>query len=396
MPRNPNKIDYSGGFPPFLMPFSKLLDPRTGGNTKHHFGEIIFMVYTCILCGINHDEDMEEFCDIHKSWFKKWISLPNGIPSYNTFSRVFEAIEPKLFAECIIEQIKEIKGDLTTNHIAIDGKVLRGSSNTQDKHIHAVSAWACDEGLTLAQTFVNNKSNEITAIPELLNLLNIENTVISIDAMGTQTAIANSIIEKKGDYVMAVKGNQQTLYDEIHDQFLFATRQLKNKKLNPKNWSADETKHEERGREELRQTLVCHNLEWMSKSVREKWSNLSSVIMVIRKTNLEDGSERRQTSYYMTSLSGVKATELQRYIRNHWSIENSCHWVLDAVFREDSIQVSKRNAAKNLATARRIALNALKGAPETSRRKKPASISKKQMRAAGDPNYREQCLFGSP
>lgn len=337
-------------------------------------------------------EHMEEFCDANEEWFLKWITLPNGIPSYNTFSRIFEALDPTTFSQCIVSHLETIGKNVSSKHIAIDGKALRGSKNTQDRHIHSVSAWACEEGLTLAQTFVSKKSNEITAIPELLKLLNIEGAVVSIDAMGAQTAIAEMIVDMKGDYLLSVKGNQKSLFDEINDQFVFALRQLDQKKLDPDNWSSDETVELVRGREETRRTLVSHNLDWMAKSIKSKWDKLSCVIMVYRHTNLEDGSIRRDVSFYMSSLDDVKAPEIQQFIRNHWNIENSCHWVLDTVFREDANQVSKRNAAKNLATARRIALNTIKQAPEISRRKKPASISKKQLRAAQDLSYREQCL----
>ena len=392
MPRNPNKIDYSAGFPPFFSAFSSLEDPRCGGNTKHHFGEVIFMAFTCIFCGINSYEDMEDFCEANEIWFSKFLEIPNGIPSYNTFSRIFEAIPPDEFAQCILFHLESANCDLENRHIAIDGKCLKGSSNTQDKHIHSVSAWACDKGLTLGQTFVANKSNEIKAIPELLKKLNIQNTVVSIDAMGTQTEIADLIIERKADYLLAVKGNQKSLLDEINDHFNFALAQLNKKKLNPDNWSSFETKELSRGRDEIRKTLVCHNLEWMSKSIRNRWKELNCIILVYRHTNLEDGSQRSQASYYISSLKDVKVSKIEQYVRNHWNIENCCHWILDAIFREDSIQVSKRNAAKNLATARRIALNILKQSPEISKRKKPASISKKQFQAAINTTYRETCL----
>jgi len=305
-------------------------------------------------------------------------------------------MKPEDFAQCILLHLQDIGIYAKAKHIAVDGKSLRGSSNTQDKHIHAVSAWACDEGVTLAQNFVNEKSNEITAIPELLEILDIQGSVVSIDAMGTQTAIAELIVKQKGDYLLAVKANQKALFNELNDHFNFALRQLSKKKLNPKNWSSSETAETSRGREETRKVLVCHNLEWMDKSVRDRWKNLNSIVMVYRHTNLEDGKQRSQISFYMSSLSQPPAIEIQKYIRNHWKIENSCHWVIDTTFNEDAVQVSKRNAAKNLSVARRIALNTLKNAPEISKRKKPASLSRKQLRASHDSSYREQCLCISP
>ena len=392
MPRNPNKIDYSGGFPPFFNSFSSLSDPRTGGNTLHHFGSIIFMTYTCIICGVSKYDLMEEFCDANEAWFARWIDLPNGTPCGNTFARVFESIDPESFAHCIVTHLESIQYQHKPQQIAIDGKALRGSKTAESRHIHAVSAWACESGITLSQTFVSDKSNEITAIPALLDLLNIEGCVISIDAMGTQSKITDLIVDKKADYLLSVKGNQKELHEEVKDHFEYALKQLSGKKLDPVNWSLDQTIELSRGRDETRQTLVCHNLDWMQKSIRQKWKNLECIIMVYRHTILEDGSIRQDASYYMSSLKEVRAPEVQRYIRGHWAIENNCHWVIDTIFREDANEVTNRNSAKNLSTMRRIALNTLKNAPEISRKKAPASMTKKQLRAAQDIDYREQCL----
>ena len=168
MPRNPNKIDYSGGFPDHFETFKAPQDSRKGGHTLHHFGEIIFMAFTCIVCGVKSYELMEEICDIRHKWFKKWLSLPNGIPSYNTFARVIEGLDPVLFSQCIMTHLQLAKVDIEAEQIAIDGKALRGSRTKDLRHTHAVSAWACDKGMTLAQAFVDEKSNEITAVPKPL------------------------------------------------------------------------------------------------------------------------------------------------------------------------------------------------------------------------------------
>ena len=171
MPRNPDKTDYTGGFPANFTSFESISDPRNGGNTLHHFGEIIFMAFTCILCGVKSYDLMEEFCEVRLKWFRKWIKLPNGVPSYNTFARVFEAIEPGEFSRCIAKHLEQAGVTIASNQIAVDGKALRGSRNKQESHVHAVSAWACESGITLAQCFVGEKSNEITAIPGLLEML---------------------------------------------------------------------------------------------------------------------------------------------------------------------------------------------------------------------------------
>ena len=218
--------------------------------------------------------------------------------------------------------------------IAIDGKALRGSRSGETSHLHAVSAWACEAGITLAQAFVGEKTNEITAIPELLEMLNLKGAIVTIDAMGTQ--------------------------DTGHD------------------------------RSETRQIMVCHDLDWMDQDIRKDWKGLSSVIMVHRHTLLAAGKTRSGTSYYMSSLQGVPALELLGYIRGHWSIENRCHWVLDAIYREDHNQTRDRQSAANHSTLRRMALNGHNPMPFEGKKRK--SLPKRELRAACDESYLEQLL----
>ena len=392
MPRNPNRIDYTQGLPEGLHAFEDLQDPRTGGRTLHHFGEIIFMALTCIVCGVKSYELMEEFCELKRPWFEKWLKLPNGIPCYNTFARVLEALDPVLFSQCIINHLNESGILEAGGQIAIDGKALRGSRSGASSHIHAVSAWACKSGLTLAQAFVSEKSNEITAIPKLLKMLNIQGAVVTIDAMGTQREIAEQILLQEGDYIFCVKGNQGNLHKEIIDEFDFAAQQLGGRKLSSEKWSYAESEERGHGRVEKRQTVVCHSIDWMQSSIRDEWKGLNCVVMVSRHCELGGGKTRSETSYFMSSLKGVEAEEMQRYIRGHWGIENSCHWVLDTLFREDHNQTRAKNAAKNLSTLRRIALNALKQASDNSTRKRPKSLTKKQLQAAHDDAYLEEVL----
>lgn len=392
MPGNPNKIDYSRGFPESFEAFEELTDTRKDGYTKHHFGEVIFMAFTCIVCGVKSYELMEEFCKIRRKWFGKWLTLPNAIPSYNTFSRIMESLDPVLFSQCIITHLRLAGVELEDDQIAIDGKALRGSRTKEERHIHAGSAWACAKGITLAQSFVDEKSNEFTAIPELLKMLNLQGAVMTIDAMGTQRGIASQIIASGADYVLCVKGNQGDLHKEIIDQFDFAARQLDTTKRSSKNWSLYLEEEKNRGRLERRQTIVCHNIDWMTPKIRDHWKALASIILVQRQVREKDGNWRAEIHYYISSLKKVKAKKMQNYIRSHWRIENSCHWVLDTLFREDHNQTGKRNAAKNLSTLRRMALNALKRATDHSTRKRPGSLPKKQLRAAHDESYLEEIL----
>lgn len=390
MPRNPNKIDYSGGLPQGFEVFASIQDPRNGGNTRHHFGEILFIAFAAVLCGVRTYELMEGFAELREDWLRKWLKLPHGIPCYNTFSRVFQAIEPTAFAACIAEHLGRLGFEMQGGQIAIDGKALRGSRSGQTTHLHAVSAWACEAGITLAQTFVGEKTNEITAIPELLDMLNLKGAVVTIDAMGTQRAIAGKIVEKQGDYILSVKGNQGRLHDEIRDQFTFALRQLDPANLDPQRWSFAQTKDHGHDRSETRQIMVCHELGWMDPTIREEWKGLTCVIMVHRHTVVGAGKIRSETSYHMSSLQDVRAAEMLAYIRAHWDIENRCHWVLDAIYREDHNQTRDRTSAANHSTLRRMALNAHNRMADTGKRRN--SLPKREMRAALDPAYLEQLL----
>ena len=390
MPRNPHKTDYSQGFPEGFEIFASISDPRNGGHTRHHFGEILFIAFAAVLCGVRSYELMEEFGELRENWLCKWIKLPNGIPCANTFSRVFQAIEPTAFARCIAEHLARLGFAMKGGQIAIDGKALRGSRSGETTHLHAVSAWACEAGITLAQAFVGEKTNEITAIPELLEMLNLKGAVVTIDAMGTQRAIADKIVKKSGDYILSVKGNQDSLHDEIRDQFAFALRQLDPSRLDPQRWSFAQTKESGHDRSETRQIMICHDLDWMDPAIRKAWTGLSCVIMVYRHTLLGAGKIRSETSYYMSSLQDVRGPEMLAYIRGHWGIENRCHWVLDAIYREDHNQTRDRNSAANHSILRRMALNAHNRMPFEG--KKHKSLPKRELRAAHDTDYLEQLL----
>jgi hypothetical protein len=185
MPRNPNKSDWSGGLPACIASFSVIEDPRTGGNKLHYFGEVLFMAVSAMLCGMNCFSDIEDFCDLQIDWLRKWIKMPNGVPCAQTFSNIFAIIEPDLFNRCLAEHIGALHPTLKRQIIAIDGKRLRGSHGLDTEACHVVSAWAAESGLTLAQEYVADKSNEITAIPHLIEVLALSGQIITLDAMGT-------------------------------------------------------------------------------------------------------------------------------------------------------------------------------------------------------------------
>lgn len=385
MPRNPNKLDYSGGLPGCFEKFIVIEDPRTGGNKRHYFGEIIFIAVSALVCGVKSFSGMIEFAHIHKDWLKKWIELPNGIPAVQTLINLFSLMDSKLFAACIVEHIKHTHPELASQLIAVDGKALRGSAKNGDQQEHCLSAWAADTGVTLALEFIQDKSNEIPALPKLLDQLDIKGHVVSVDAMGTQVAAAKKIIDKEADYLMALKRNQSSLHDEVIAQFHFATTQIQMDKS--KAWSLSEQIEKANGRVTTRRVAVTNQLEWMQTSIRERWANLSSLIMI--ETESYDVSKKEtsiQKRYYISSL-GATAEVFQGLIRQHWSIENGCHWVLDTLYREDHSQVRIKNAVRNLAIVRRMAHNLLK--LDTSIKK---SLPMKQMRAMASDSYRNQIL----
>jgi predicted transposase YbfD/YdcC len=248
-----------------------------------------------------------------------------------------------------------------------------------------VSAWAAESGLTLAQEYVADKSNEMTAIPHLIEVLALSGQIITLDAMGTHTHIAEAIIEKKADYILALKGNQGNLHKEAQDQFHFAIRNLDLQ--HSEGWSYDRRIEKSNGRIVTRSVTVNHRLDWMDTEIRAKWRNLRSLIHVETQTTQLDSDEvRREVRYYISSLD-EPASAFQSHIRQHWSIENSCHWVLDTAFREDHNQTYIGHAAKNLGALRRIVLNLLKIDLTDTR-----SLPKKRRRAMLDLSYRDALL----
>ena len=385
MPRNPNKIDYSGGLPHSIQAFNVIEDPRTGGNKKHHFGEVLFICVVGLLCGMNTFSDIEDFAELQRDWFAKWLKLPNGIPRSQTFKNIFALIDPNQFALCLANHLQDLSPKLASQVIAVDGKTLRGSSTLNEDAAHVVSAWAAEEGLTLAREFVSNKSNEITAIPKLLEQMDVKGHTVTIDAMGTQVDIAQSIIDKGGDYILALKGNQGNLHKEVIDHIDFSLRQLDITKA--KGWTSASETEKSHGRVTTRSIVASCNLETLDSDLRARWPKLKTIIVVENETFEPSSGKNRKPErrYYISSLN-EGAEELLKKIRLHWSIENQCHWVLDVVFREDHNQTSGA-AAKNFGSLRRIALNILKSDTIIK-----GSLPKKRRHACLNQDYREKLL----
>lgn len=344
------------------------------------------MSVTAMLCGMNTFSDIAEFVDIQLDWFKKWIKMPNGIPTGQTFSNIFQIIDPKQFTDCLIDHVQTLFPKLAQQVIAIDGKTLRGSHGLKSSNEHCVSAWAQQSGVTLAVEYVQQKSNEITAIPKLLEQLKLKGHVVTLDAMGTQIKIAQDIIDKEANYILALKGNQGKLHQEALDQFHFAVTQIQMEKSN--RWDLHSTVEKSNGRITTRKVAVTSDLEWMDSEIRSRWIGLKSLIMVESSvTALDSKKVTKQKRFYISSLDAT-AEDFQAMIRGHWSIENQCHWVLDTLFREDHNQTNAKRAAQNLGILRRIVLNILKYDKVLTKK----SLPKKRMHAFGNLEYREQLL----
>jgi len=357
--------------------FKSLPDPRVNRTKLHELTDILFIVICATLCGIEGWEEMEDFAYQREEWLKKFVPLKNGIPSHDTLSRVFSRLDPIKFQSCFIRWVDGLRSK-EGQIIAIDGKTVRGSADTVNKHsaIHMVSAWACTNQLVLGQVKVNAKSNEIVAIPELLDALFIEDSVITIDAMGCQKSIAEKIIDKKGDYLLAVKNNHKLLYDEIKDVF----SDLSDTDETPYRYTVDVGKGH--GRLEKRSCYVI-NSDLISKSIM--WKNMKSVVMLesIRVIKDKVQTEKR---FYITSLKS-DAKHIAHVVRSHWGVENNLHWCLDVAFNEDKCVIRKDHSPENLSTVRRIILNILR-----HDKTRKTGLARKRRMAAMNIDYMEKVM----
>ena len=328
--------------------FENIPDYRVARNKKHSLSDIIILSILAVICGAESWNSIEEFGKTKIDFLRTILKLPNGIPSHDTINRVFSNLRPKIFEELFVKWVEDIKDEsIKKEVISIDGKCIRGSKDSfhGQSPIHMVSAWACENELVLGQLKVDEKSNEITAIPQLLRLLDIEGSIISIDAMGTQTAIAETIIENKANYILAVKANQQQLHEQIQGRFERQTP-----------CSTDTTLEKGHGRIETRKCEVITKLDYIDNRIY--WKSIKSVVKI---TSSREIGEKVSTEvrYYISSLED-SAADFNKFIRQHWGIENKLHWTLDMVFNEDQQRKRTKNAANNFSYIRKIALNTLK------------------------------------
>ena len=342
--------------PTIIEHFSNLKDPRRR-TPDHYLIDIITIAICAVICGADSWVGVEEFGKAKEQWFRTFLKLPNGIPSHDTFGRVFALLDPTQFRDRFSNWIQAISNLTDGQVVAIDGKRLRRSHDeTLGKAaIHVVSAWASANRLVLGQLKTDEKSNEITAIPELLKALVLKGCIVTIDAMGCQTEIAKLIVEQEADYVLALKGNQGNLHDDVQDLFTYAQET----DFQDIAHDFEQTNDSGHGRIEIRRHWTISEPELISYlDPDHKWAGLQSVGMVESERHVGDKTttERR---YYISTLSG-EAGEFGEAVRTHWGIENKVHWVLDVAFREDDCRVRKGYAAENLAVLRHIALNLLR------------------------------------
>lgn len=365
--------------------FRSVKDPRDD-NIQHKLLDMIFIAICAIICGADNWVEVEIFGQRKQAWLRQYLELPNGIPSHDTFGRLFARIDPEAFQRGFLGWTQAIQELTQGQVIALDGKQLRGSHDQgrEKPAIYMVSAWASANHLVLGQRKVDEKSNEITAIPKLLELLDIRGCIVTIDAIGTQTQMAKQIIEQGGDYLLAVKENQGRLYQDL--VALFSYDQARNFKDAPYQFA--KTVNKNHGRIEIRQCWTTSDPEYLS-TIRDqqKWKGLSSIIMIVAE-RITDRHTTTETRYYISSLPTNAERQLQA-TRDHWGIENSLHWVLDLAFNEDRSRVRKDHAPANLAVLRHIAVNLLKQEATAK-----GGTKAKRLQAALDEAYLLKVLSG--
>jgi predicted transposase YbfD/YdcC len=364
--------------------FSTLEDPRCSLKRRHVLSDMIAIAIAGVLCGAEGWVQIAQFGRAKQAWLEQFLELPNGIPAHDTFGRVFGALRPEAFEACFRAWVEAIRTVLPGEVIAVDGKTLRRSHDRGKGlgALHLVSAWATANRVVLGQVATEAKSNEITAIPRLLALLLLEGCIVTIDAMGCQTAIAEQIVAQGGRYVLALKGNQGTLAAEVEEAFIDA---------DARDYVAVASEHLEtieqgHGRRETRRYRTLGDLSGVARSALWKAMNMIGMVESTRETN---GTITRETRFYIGSI-GTDVQTFAGAVRGHWGVENQLHWSLDVSFNEDDSRVRDPEARENLALIRRIALTRLKH-DETK-----LGIQSKRLKAAWDERYLTKLLFEAP
>ena len=342
--------------PEFLAHFSALPDPRMDRSKRHRLLDILFIGVCTMICGGEGFTDMHLFAVAKEAWLRGFLELPGGIPSHDTFRRVFSLIDPEAFGGCFLAWTAALHEATGGEVIALDGKTIRHSFDaaTGQAALHLISAWATENGLSLGQLKVDGKSNEITALPALLKLLDISGQIVTMDAMGCQRELAGQIVAQQGDYVLCLKGNQTSLHEEV--QYFFREAQATGWHDVPHSYH--ETAEKDHGRIEIRRCWMVEDpaIAWLGRG--DQWPGLASIAAIEAERRIGD-TVSRETRYFISSLRG-NATQLARAARRHWRIENSLHWTLDMTLNEDASRIRTGHAPENLALLRRLALNLIR------------------------------------
>ena len=369
--------------------FEEIPDPRRpGGNIQHKLVDLLVIILLGVICGCETWIEIEDYAHAKYEWLKTILELPGGVPSNDTYRRLMTRMLPQKLEEAYRQWVLPYVGGCIGKHIAIDGKTICTASNyrlsneeTPEGKLHIISAWVREDGISLGQIKTDEKSNEITAIPKMLDTLDVKGTVVTIDAMGCQVDIAEKIIDREANYLLALKKNQLNLYESVEEYFKWArTEPIEKKQL--KEYSYEEHEH---GRHVYRTVEVCNDVSWIE-TVRE-WKRLSSIVCVTRKGERE-GRQTEETAYYISSREW-EADEVAKHIQGHWTIENNLHWSLDVAFNEDSSKIHLGYSAENLSVIRKIAQKLLKA--ETTF--KGGSIRRKARRVALLNDYAEKVLM---
>lgn len=365
-----------------LQHFQNLEDPRVEHLLEHELLDIIAITICAVVCGADTWVDIENYGRAKQEWLQGFLRLPHGIPSHDTIARLFAALDSKALQECFLSWVKAVAQMSEGEVIAIDGKRLRHSYDTGGSKgaIHMVSAWASQNRLVLGQVKVDEKSNEITAIPQLLNVLDLHGCIVTIDAMGTQKDIAQQIIEAGGDYVLSLKGNQGNLFQDVEQLFEW-TRKIAFRGIPHEFHQTIESAH---GRVEIRRHWLLDGVEHLIDA--HLWAGFQRVGLVESERRLTGHAPTLQQRYYLLSLDGG-VERFAHAVRSHWGIENQLHWVLDVAFDEDDCRIRKDHAPENLALIRHVALNLLRQDTSTK-----AGIKAKRLKAGWDNSYLSSIL----
>jgi predicted transposase YbfD/YdcC len=359
-----------------LTYFKTLTDPRISRRKAHNLLDIIGVTICAILSGCNNWNDIALYGEIKCDFLKQFLKLPHGIPSHDTFNRVFSILNPKEVQQCFLAWVQNIAEVTNGRIVSIDGKRLRNSGTDGGKgFVHLVNAWCDINNMVIGQEKTDEKSNEITAIPKLLDLLILHGAIVTIDAMGCQTAIASKIVAQDADYVLAVKDNQKHLLDDIKEAF----------EQTPKALAAT-TLEKSHGRIEKRTCRIITDMDWISKL--GNWENLHTIIEIkTKRIFLKTQEEQQETRYYISSLIS-KPEHFNTIVRKHWGVENKLHWSLDVIFKEDLSTKQAGNAAENFAIMTKIALNLLKN--NTTRK---ISVNSKRLLCGMDNDFLTKTVF---